>query len=184
MTHGTRFLRRVSMAALVVTLLGAGLAVRPAAAAGGAFTATYSGAFTLTNCPLLGVLRTACVLHLNSTGFASDPNLGASTETGTLVANLNLLPLQCGSEFGVITLRSTQTPANSVTVVVRGQICAPLLGGLLGGKAPFTLQYRVVRGTGALSTASGQGTITGTDRFSLLAARGEATDQWSGSLMP
>ena len=100
------------------------------------------------------------------------------------MANLNLLPLQCGSEFGVITLRSTQTPANSVTAVVRGQICAPLLGGLLGGKAPFTLQYKVVRGTGALSTASGQGTIKGTDRFSLLAARGEATDQWSGSLMP
>ena len=70
MTHGTRILRRVSMAALVVTLLGASMAVRPAAAAGGAFTATYNGAFTLTNCPLLGVLRTACVLHLNSTGFA------------------------------------------------------------------------------------------------------------------
>lgn len=131
MTHGTRLVRRVSMAAVVVTLLGAGMAVRPAAAAG-AFTATYTGAFTLTNCPLLGVLRTTCVLHLNSTGFASDPLLGASTETGTLVANLNLLPLQCGSEFGVITLRSTQTPANSVTAVVRGQICAPLLGRALG----------------------------------------------------
>ena len=49
-----------------------------------------------------------------------------------------------------------------------------LLGGLIntGTRAAGDLWARV------------QAHTPGTDRFSLLSGRGEATDQWSGSLMP
>jgi hypothetical protein len=179
MTQRLLMLRHLGLAALLTVVLGTGVALRPAAAAN-PFTARYAGTFTLTNCPLLGVLRTACVMHLNGTGSATA--LGTSRETGTLTANLNLLPTECGAISGNETLTSVQNPANSVTAEVRGQICSPLLGGLLGGRAPYHMQYTIISGTGAFSSASGQGRISGQARFDFVAGQGVYADQWQGSL--
>ncbi|MBA3948283.1 MAG: hypothetical protein H0X37_27515, partial [Herpetosiphonaceae bacterium] len=169
---------RMWLTLVVAALLGISMATTPVSAAGGTFTAAYSGGFTLSNCPLLGILRTACKLNLNASGTAKF--LGPSRETGNFVANLNLLPLQCGSMTGTTKLTSLATPTNSVTAVLNGQVCAPLLGGLLGGTAPFTLNYRIVGGTGAFSNARGQGTVKGTLQLHLLSGNGQYSDHWSG----
>jgi len=176
--------RCLALAAVLVTLLSTGVALRPVAAAGPdvAFSANTSGSFTLSSCPLLGVLRTGCVLHLSGTGTSTP--IGAVTESGTLIANLNLLPLQCGRLAGVETLTATQTPTDSITALVSGQVCAPLLGGILGGNAPYNLTYRIIRGTGSFSGASGTGSISGHAQFHLLAGNGTYNETWSGSLTP
>jgi len=147
-----------------------------------AFTAAHRGEFALSNCPLLGILRTNCKLQLNGIGRAS--LLDNTIETGRLTANLNLLPLECGSMRGVIRLTQRDNPDNSVTAVVNRQICAPLLGGILGGNAPYTLNYRFVNGTGAFDGATGTGTIRGTANFNLLSGSGSYSDFWQGNLVP
>ncbi len=147
-----------------------------------AFSAFHQGQFTLSNCPLLGILRTSCKLALNGAGRAT--LLGDTIETGRLTANLNLLPLECGSMRGFIRLTQRDTPDNSITAIVSGQICAPLLGGILGGTAPYTLGYRVVSGTGAFEGATGTGLIKGGANFNLLSGRGSYSELWQGSLVP
>ncbi len=173
---------------LVAVLLTVGTVISPRPTAAqevgpeAAFSAFHQGRFTLSNCPLLGVLRTSCKLALNGSGRAS--LLGDTIETGILTANLNLLPLECGSMRGFIKLTQRDNPDNSVTVIATGQICAPLLGGILGGTAPYTLNYRVVRGTGAFEGATGSGTIRGSANFNLLSGSGSYSDFWQGNLVP
>jgi hypothetical protein len=179
MTAYTRKLRHLGIVAGVTLLVSLPLAARPALAASAPLTAVNGGSFTLTSCPLLGILRTSCVLHLNGFGFAS--GLSTVRDTGTFTANLNLLPLECGAIAGTDTLTAVANPANSVTVSARGVICAPLLGGILGGNAPFTLQYTVTGGTGTFSGASGTGVISGHAHFNLLAGSGTYSDVWSGT---
>jgi len=164
------------------TAIGARTTVAQEVGPEAAFTAVHRGEFALSNCPLLGVLRTSCKLALNGSGRAS--LLGDTIETGNLTANLNLLPLECGELRGVIRLTQRDAPDNSITTVVNGQICAPLLGGILGGNAPFTLNYRVINGTGAFAGATGTGTIRGTANFNLLSANGSYSDLWRGNLIP
>src|SRR5690242_4750741 len=129
MAADTRRLRRFGLVAGVTLLVSMTLAARPVSAASAPLTAVNGGGFTLTNCPLLGILRTGCVLHLN--GFGAATGLNGVRDTGTFIANLNLLPLECGAIAGTDTLTSVATPANSLTVSARGVICAPLLGGIL-----------------------------------------------------
>ena len=180
MTTNTRIARRFVCIALGTILLSTAVAARPAVAATGTpLTAVNSGGFTLSNCPLLGILRTSCHLQISGFGFAT--GLGSTRDTGSFTANLNLLPLQCGAMSGTDTLTSVATPANSITVSASGQICAPLLGGILGGNAPFFLRYTVTGGTGTFSGASGSGIISGHVRLHLLAGNGSYSDFWSGT---
>ncbi len=179
MTVNVRLGRRFAWIAVGTIVLSMAVAARPAAAASTPLTAVNGGSFTLSNCPLLGILRTSC--HLQVSGFGVATGLGTTRDTGSFTANLNLLPLECGAMSGTDTLTSVATPANSITVSASGQVCAPLLGGILGGNAPFSLRYTVTGGTGTFSGASGSGVISGHIRLHLLAGNGTYSDLWSGT---
>jgi hypothetical protein len=171
----------------VATLLAASVMIRPRPMAAAqdvpeplaSFAAAHIGGFTLSDCPLLGILRTNCKLSLNGVGQSSF--LDDDRETGNLTANLNLLPLECGSMRGQLRLTDNSNRNNVLIVAVIGNICAPLLGGILGGRAPYTLGYRITGGEGAYRTARGEGVISGALRLNLLAGTGNYFDTWQGT---
>lgn len=156
-----RFPRR-ALALTLVTCAALGAAtLTPVHAAGGAFTASYSGTFKETgNC-----ITSSCTVTLSGKGSASF--LGASSESATLKGQA------CKTSTGTGILRSTVTSSNSLTMTVTGKVCLGSSGITISGT------YKVAGGTGAFKGATGSGTITGT---ATVGTSGTYKDSWKGTL--
>jgi hypothetical protein len=133
----------------------------PARAAGGPFSAAYSGRYTLVGCGpnFPGTFK------LSGTGTASF--LHRSQESALLYGNF------CAGWSGGATLTSFKHSNNSISASVhwggfhRGIPCG----------ANDTWEFTVTGGTGKFAAATGSGTVTITCKSS-----GTYTDTWTGTL--
>lgn len=125
---------------------------------GGAFSASYSGQYSLTPCGTFKIV---------GSGYGSF--IHKSSETGTM----GIVPnMECNSWSGQATLVNTLRPRNTITVMLSAtgtSPCTPRIGTHVG--------FGVISGTGRFAHATGGGTIKFTCN-----SDGTYTDHWSGTI--
>jgi hypothetical protein len=171
------FIARTLLVGLAVAVLGgcssgAGSQVAPlgpmlqsaAPAAGGSFSASYSGTYSLS---FICGQNPQGYFKVSGTGSASF--LHRSTEAGSMYVKD-----RCGYWLGTGTLTSSHNPRNTITVWLR----SVAIGSESPCYNPRGVQFSVTGGTGKFAHATGSGTV----RF-VCNNNGTYTDHWTGTVM-